>query len=184
MASDNPEMNYSWIEVTPHSLDYSPNGDFQAFGNKAQTPGFSEPSGLHTIIEERLLNRFLTEAQEHSGRTSDASPPSPPLSYDGLNTGELSEQIRSPQQITNAPKVLINPAQMKPYDEFPMETGDKSLQPDQLLLPEDSQDSDEFKEFIKTISPNSKLWKAKATSIVYVRLSEMLDDLFVCWNET
>nr|CAH8822617.1 unnamed protein product [Trichobilharzia regenti] len=106
-----------------------------------------------------------------------------------LTSGPVKSQrgLRNANQTYERPPVSAvtrNPAQMKPYDEFPMETGDKSLQPDQLLLPEDSQDSDEFKEFIKTISPNSKLWKAKATSIVYVRLSEMLDDLFVCWNET
>uniref|UniRef100_A0A183B9Y9 GIT1 protein n=1 Tax=Echinostoma caproni TaxID=27848 RepID=A0A183B9Y9_9TREM len=40
----------------------------------------TEPGGFHTVLEEQLLTRLLSEAQDHSDRVSEASPPSPSLS--------------------------------------------------------------------------------------------------------
>ncbi|CAH8857056.1 unnamed protein product [Trichobilharzia szidati] len=165
---------HSWIEVTPHSLGYSPNGDFQAFGDKPQTPGFSEPSGLHTIVEEQLLTRFLTEAQEHSGRTSDASPPSPPLSYDSLNTGETSEQIRSPQQITNAAKV---PTTSYPND-FPVtSSGEWASRPEigaySALICQTQSSKTSPSGSLNRTSPNKGSW--------YLRNSGFMKARFIGW---
>lgn len=91
----------SWIEVTPQSLGYNQNGSsysgIHVLSIKSQTLGFQEPGGLHTIVEERLLTLFLSEAQEHSDRTSDGSLPSP-LSHDELHSGDTSEQSHSTYQ--------------------------------------------------------------------------------------
>ncbi|CAH8555143.1 unnamed protein product [Heterobilharzia americana] len=107
--SDNPDLGDSWIEVTPHSLGYNPNAnnhtDSHVFGEKSQTFSSLELSGLHTIVEEQLLTRFLTEAQEHSDRTSDVSASSPPLSHDGLNASDTAEQPSLPYQNTNTIKI-------------------------------------------------------------------------------
>ncbi|CAH8487267.1 unnamed protein product [Schistosoma rodhaini] len=79
--------------------------------------------------------------------------------------------------------VTRNLTQTKPLDEVQIESDDKFSLIDQLILPEDTQESNELAEFIKTISPNSRLWKNKACSIVHATLSQLLDDLFTCWND-
>uniref|UniRef100_A0A183JGS1 Pecanex-like protein n=1 Tax=Schistosoma curassoni TaxID=6186 RepID=A0A183JGS1_9TREM len=91
----------SWIEVTPQSLGYNQNGSsysgIHVLSINSQTLGSQEPGGLHTIVEERLLSLFLSEAQEHSDRASDGSLPSP-LSHDELHSGDTSEQSHSTYQ--------------------------------------------------------------------------------------
>ncbi|CAH8586035.1 unnamed protein product [Schistosoma haematobium] len=89
VPSDSHDLSDSWIEVTPQSLGYNQNG--------SSYPGSQEPGGLHTIVEERLLSLFLSEAQEHSDRASDGSLPSP-LSHDELHSGDTSEQSHSTYQ--------------------------------------------------------------------------------------
>ncbi|CAH8596292.1 unnamed protein product [Schistosoma rodhaini] len=89
VPSDSHDLGDSWIEVTPQSLGYNQNGSSYS--------GFQEPGGLHTIVEERLLTLFLSEAQEHSDKTSDGSLPSP-LSHDELHSGDTSEQSHSTYQ--------------------------------------------------------------------------------------
>ncbi|CAH8561258.1 unnamed protein product [Schistosoma intercalatum] len=89
VPSDSHDLGDSWIEVTPQSLGYNQNGSSYS--------GSQEPGGLHTIVEERLLSLFLSEAQEHSDRASDGSLPSP-LSHDELHSGDTSEQSHSTYQ--------------------------------------------------------------------------------------
>ncbi|CAH8593415.1 unnamed protein product [Schistosoma haematobium] len=89
VPSDSHDLSDSWIEVTPQSLGYNQNG--------SSYPGSQEPGGLHTIVEERLLSLFLSEAQEHSDRASDGSLPSP-LSHDELHSGDTSERSHSTYQ--------------------------------------------------------------------------------------
>ncbi|CAH8818886.1 unnamed protein product, partial [Schistosoma curassoni] len=84
---------------------------------------------------------------------------------------------------TPASAVTRNLTQTKPLDEVLIESDDKFPLTDQQILPDDIQESNELIEFIKTISPNSRLWKNKACSIVHATLSQLLDDLFICWNE-
>ncbi|CAH8576043.1 unnamed protein product [Schistosoma margrebowiei] len=94
VPSDSHDLGDSWIEVTPQSLGYNQNGSSYS--------GSQEPGGLHTIVEERLLSLFLSEAQEHSDRASDGSLPSP-LSHDELHSGDTSEQSHSTYQNINFP---------------------------------------------------------------------------------
>ncbi|CAH8471948.1 unnamed protein product [Heterobilharzia americana] len=89
------------------------------------------------------------------------------------------------QTYDRAPMSAVNRnlTQAKPSDEVSMENDDRFLQSDQLLLPEESRDTNELMEFIKTIPSNPDSWKSKACSIVYITLCQLLDDLSTCWNE-
>lgn len=65
----------SWIEVTPQGLGYLPStsSQYRISTTGEQARGL-ESGGFHTILEEQLLTRLLSEAQDHSDRASDVSP--------------------------------------------------------------------------------------------------------------
>ncbi|TPP58090.1 hypothetical protein FGIG_05000 [Fasciola gigantica] len=88
--SPNSNVTESWIEVTPQGLGYLPVNPTQ---NRLSTPRDQardlEPGGFHTVLEEQLLTRLLSEAQDHSDRVSEASPPSSaPSRNDVTGTGQ------------------------------------------------------------------------------------------------
>ncbi|KAA0192824.1 hypothetical protein FBUS_01954 [Fasciolopsis buskii] len=76
MASqEDGDLAESWIEVTPQGLGYLPStsSQYRISTTGEQARGL-ESGGFHTILEEQLLTRLLSEAQDHSDRASDVSP--------------------------------------------------------------------------------------------------------------
>ncbi|KAH8871625.1 hypothetical protein EWB00_010555 [Schistosoma japonicum] len=174
---NNLDLGDSWIEVTPQSLGYNPNGSsysgIHVLSGKSQTLGSQESSGLHTIVEEKLLTRFLSEAQEHLDRTSEGSPPSP-SSHNELHSVDTTEQSRSTCQNINIIKFPTTSLQT----DFPVTTsGEWASRPEVgaysslVCQTNDSQESSSG--YMNRLSTNKDSW--------YLRNSAFMKSRFVGW---
>ncbi|KAK4473394.1 hypothetical protein MN116_002768 [Schistosoma mekongi] len=131
----------------------------------------------YTLLSQNIANLFelCSNLRELHGL--------PELTSYPVKTQKMGKTLNQTNERTLASAVTRNFTQTKQSDEMLTETEDKIPQINLQLLLDDEQESNELVNFIKTIPPNSILWKTKAYSIVSVTISQLLNDLFTCWDD-